>query len=170
MSSVQLTPSQENYLEWIYRLESEGPVQVSMLASKLGVQLPSVSRAVRTLAKFNLVTHKAYGSVHLTDAGREVAREVQRRDRCLTSLLVDVLGLPPKEAAREVHRLEHVISDEVLARLEALVDFAVSSGGWIKRLRLRIHAGDSQKKKQAAESFEVAVGESKIHAGREHDD
>lgn len=169
MTTINLTPSQENYLEWIYRLETDGDVQVSALASKLGVQLPSVSRAVRTLAGLGLVEHESYGTIHLTRAGREVAEEVHRRDRCLTSLLVDVLGVSPREAAREVHRLEHVISGEVLTRLETLVDFAVSSGGWIKRLRLRIKAAEDASGRQATESKDVTVGESKVHGGREHE-
>jgi Mn-dependent DtxR family transcriptional regulator len=82
---------------------------------------------------------------------------------------VDVLGVPPKEAAKEVHRLEHVISDDVLSRLEALVDFAVSSGGWIKRLRLRIKTTQEPTGDRTADSRDVMVGESRVHAGKEQE-
>ncbi|MBD3257060.1 hypothetical protein GF377_01410 [candidate division GN15 bacterium] len=167
MSQVSLTPSQENYLEWIHRLSADGPVQVSALASELGVQLPSVSRAVRGLAELGLVDHKSYGSIRLTDRGEAVAAEIMRRDKCLTALLVEVLGVPAEQAAKEVHRLEHVISDDVLRRLETLVDFALSSDAWVRRLQLRIGTADART--HQASDHGVVVGASRIHAGDERE-
>jgi hypothetical protein len=49
-----------------------------------------------------------------------------------------VLGLGPTEADAEVNRLEHMVSDPVLARLEVLNAFALSSDGWIRRLQVRL--------------------------------
>jgi hypothetical protein len=46
--------------------------------------------------------------------------------------------MSPEDAVLEVHRLEHMVSDEVLSRLEVLNEFALSSEAWIRRLRVRL--------------------------------
>jgi len=61
-----LTPSQENYLEWIYRLSLDGPMRMGDLATKLGVKAPSASRAVTGLVGLGLVIHQVYGRIELT--------------------------------------------------------------------------------------------------------
>lgn len=161
MEGITTTPAQENYIEAIYSLSLNGLVQPSMLASKLGVRRASVSKFVRTLAAKGLVLHKPRGDISLTDSGRELAEAIMRRDTCLTRLLVDVCNMPADEADSEVHRLEHLISDEVLFRLEALVEFASRSDAWLKRLHLRIEAAQPKE----PESQGIKVGSSQVHQG-----
>jgi Mn-dependent DtxR family transcriptional regulator len=134
----QLTPSQENYLEWIFRFSQSGPVRLRDLSAKVGVKEPSASRAIAGLVESGLVHHEAYGKIELTEEGRRAGEAIVRRDDCLTRLLVELLGMDPREADAEVHRLEHVLGDEVLARLEVLVAFAASSPAWVRRLQHRI--------------------------------
>jgi DtxR family Mn-dependent transcriptional regulator len=153
------TPAQENYVETIYALSKKGPVRPSALASQLGVKRASVSKFIRTLAAKGLVDHQLRGEILLTDAGKELAEAILRRDRCLTQLLVEVCNMPEEEADPEVHRLEHLISDEVLYRLEALVDFACSSKAWLKRLHLRIES------ETPTPSDGIMVGRSTVHQG-----
>jgi DtxR family Mn-dependent transcriptional regulator len=159
---VTLTASQENYLEWIFRGIAEGRVVRSRdLAAKLGVKLPSVSRAVGQLAKKGLVRHESYGVIELTATGRAAGRAIVRRDDCLTRLLVEVLGMNEAAADPEVHRLEHVLGEEVLQRLEVLVDFATSSDAWLRRLHHRMSLlGDP-----GDDDGAVAVGQTPVHAG-----
>lgn len=159
--SKTLTASQENYLEWIYRFSEKGAVRVRDLADKLGVRLPSVSRAISTLAKERLVKHESYGKIELTDEGRLVGQNIVRRDECLTRFLVSVLGMDQSAADPEVHRLEHVLSDDVLARLEILTEFAESSPAWIKRLHYRLSSVPSPEVGEDA----YRVGEGQVHAG-----
>lgn len=159
---VILTASQENYLEWIYRgVAADKVVRTRDLAVKLGVKLPSVSRAVAQLAAKGLVRHESYGVIELTDAGVMAGRGIVRRDECLTRLLVEVLGMSETDADPEVHRLEHVLADEVLQRFEVLVDFATSSEAWLKRLHHRISLLDETNGGGGA----VAVGRTSVHAG-----
>ena len=138
MNGTLTSPSEENYLEWIYRFSQKGPVRPKDLAAKLGIKPPSVTKAVSSLVKKGFVRRNSRGALALTDQGKTVGRAVLRRDECLTTLLVEILDMPPGAADREVHRLEHVLSEEVLTRLEALVDFTRSSPAWLKRLHLRI--------------------------------
>jgi Mn-dependent DtxR family transcriptional regulator len=162
----KLTPSQENYLEWIYRLASEkGFVRTGEVAEKMKVKLPSVSRAVRGLVKVGLVDHKSYGKIELTDKGRRVGELIVRRDECLTRFLVQILGMEPKKAETEVHRLEHALNEEVLCRLEVLVDFALSSEAWMKRLGHRILNNISGLSRDS----DFRIGETIVHGGRKQE-
>jgi DtxR family Mn-dependent transcriptional regulator len=157
----QLTPSQENYLEWVYRLSLDGPVRMGDLASKLGVKAPSASRAVTGLAGLGLVSHQVYGRIELTEEGARVGRQLVSRADCLTRLLVDILGMEPAAALPEVHRLEHVLGREVHARLEVLVDLFRSSPGWIEALRRRVEQlGETE-----ADAGPFGIGRAEIHVG-----
>ena len=158
---LELTPSQENYLESIFRSSQDGPVRVKELAAKVGVKEPSVSRAVTGLAKAGLVRHEVYGKIELTDLGMRVGESLARRSDCLDRFLVEILSMPSNEADAELHRLEHVLSDGLLSRLEILVDFAASSPAWVKRLhhRLRNEAHDSEK------TAGVRIGAARVHGG-----
>jgi DtxR family transcriptional regulator, Mn-dependent transcriptional regulator len=114
-------PPLEEYLETIYALEEEGAQVIqARLAERLGHSAPSVSETVRRLRDEGWVEidHRA---VSFTSRGRERAESVVRRHRLAERLLTDVIGLPWHEAHREAGRWEHVISDEVEARLVELL-------------------------------------------------
>ena len=57
----------------------------------------------------------------LTDNGRALAEKVVRKHRLAERLLVDVIGLEWHKVHREAGRWEHVISDDVEARLVELL-------------------------------------------------
>jgi len=156
-----LTASQENYLQSIYTFSTRGEVRVGALAKELGVSEPSASRAVNVLVKAGLVSHATYGTVELTDEGRRVGEAMVRRAECLTRLLVNLLDMDPAEAGGEIHRLEHLLSEEVLRRLEILNDFAGSSNAWVKRLHHRIQVGG----REGENGSDYRVGATEVHAG-----
>ena len=162
MIKEMTTPSEENYLEWIYRFSQSGPVRPSDIADKLGVKRPSVSRAISSLVRKGMLKDGPRGRLELTLKGEEIGKAVVRRDKCLTALLVDVLGMPAEAADAEVHRLEHVLGDDVLRRMEILISFAKSSPAWLKRLRLRI---DQAPPAAGDEEEGYRVGLTPIHSG-----
>jgi Mn-dependent DtxR family transcriptional regulator len=156
-----LTPSQENYLQSIYTRSARGEVRVGALAKELGVSEPSASRAVNGLVKAGLVSHATYGTVELTEEGQRAGAAMVRRAECLNRLLVDLLHMDSAEADGEIHRLEHLLSEEVLRRLEILVEFAGSSEAWVKRLHHRIQTGDNR----PVDDGDFRVGATEVHAG-----
>jgi DtxR family Mn-dependent transcriptional regulator len=110
-------PPVEEYLEAIHALQEEG-VQViqARLAQRLGHSAPTVSEMVRRLKSDGYVTVAAR-SVTLTAKGRSRAESVVRKHRLAERLLTDIIGLEWHKAHNEAGRWEHVISDEVEARL-----------------------------------------------------
>ena len=115
-------PPIEEYLETIHGLSEEGtPVIQARIAERLGRSAPSVSEMLDRLEDDGYV-HRAGRRVELTASGSDLAEKVVRRHRLAERLLVDVIGLEWHKVHREAGRWEHVISDDVEARLVVLLD------------------------------------------------
>ena len=156
----KLTPSQENYLEHILTMSTSGDVRVRDLANAVGVKLPSVTRAIRKLADVGMVRHENYGSIEITAAGKNAARSVKRRDDCLMRFLVEVLELPADRAKSEACRIEHVISEDVLKRLEILVTHLSDAKEFKKRLQQQLNELDDIEEMTVS----TKVGQTRPHA------
>jgi DtxR family transcriptional regulator, Mn-dependent transcriptional regulator len=111
----------ENYAKAIYALEGKahGPVTTNALAERLGVTPASASAMVKKLAERGLVEHEPYRGVVLTNAGRRVALEVLRHHRLLELYLAQHLGVPWDRVHEEAEALEHVLSEDLEARIAA---------------------------------------------------
>ena len=125
--NLKLTPSQQNYLEHIWYLSEKGSVRVVDLADAVGVKRPSVTRAVNNLTGLGLLRQEQYGTIEFTAKGYRVALYIARRDASLKRFMTEVLHLSPGKADQEVCRIEHAVGDEVLRRLDVLVDFIKSN-------------------------------------------
>jgi DtxR family Mn-dependent transcriptional regulator len=114
-------PPLEEYLEAIHELAEEG-VQViqARLADRLGHSAPAVSEMIRRLKAEGYLTVEDR-DVKLTAKGRARAESVVRKHRLAERLLTDIIGLPWHKSHLEACRWEHVISDEVEARLITLL-------------------------------------------------
>ena len=124
MSPAPLSQTAQDYLKEIHRLESEhGRATTSALAASLGVSPPSVTSMLKKLATLKLVVHEPYRGVKLTSAGRKSAVEVIRHHRLLEQYLAETLGMPIDEVHAEADRLEHALSEELEARIDATLGF-----------------------------------------------
>src|SRR5207249_9053094 len=71
----------------------------------------------------DLLTHEPYGGAKLTDAGERVAVEVIRHHRLLELYLAETLGVHVDDVHDEADRLEHVISEQLEARIDRALAF-----------------------------------------------
>ncbi len=118
-----LTRSVEDYLKTVYHLtEATGGVaSTTAIAEALALSAPSVSGMVKRLAEQGLLRHEPYRGVSLTGRGRRLALRVLRRHRLIESYLVARLGYTWDTVHDEAERLEHAVSDDLVARMaEAL--------------------------------------------------
>ena len=114
-------PPVEEYLETMLALAEEGvPVIQARIAERLGRSAPSVSEMLDRLIEDGYVTRDRR-RLSLTASGRALAEKVVRKHRLAERLLVDVIGLEWHKVHREAGRWEHVISDDVEARLVELL-------------------------------------------------
>jgi DtxR family Mn-dependent transcriptional regulator len=126
MAAAQLPrPSEaiEDYAKAIYALQrragGEEGVSTNDLAERLGVTAASVSAMLKKLAERGLVVHERYRGVLLTEDGERVALEVLRHHRLLELYLAEHLGVPWDRVHEEAEALEHVISEDLEARIAA---------------------------------------------------
>jgi DtxR family Mn-dependent transcriptional regulator len=110
-------PPLEEYLEAIHELGEEGMVVIqARLAERLDHSAPAVSEMIKRLRDEGYIEMRGR-SLLLTAQGRSRAESVVRKHRLAERLLTDIIGLPWEKAHLEAGRWEHVISDEVEARL-----------------------------------------------------
>jgi DtxR family Mn-dependent transcriptional regulator len=120
-SPQEYHPPVEEYLETMLALDEEGvPVIQARIAERLGRSAPSVSEMLERLIDDGYVRREGR-RLYLTDSGRTLAEKVVRKHRLAERLLVDVIGLEWHKVHREAGRWEHVISDDVEARLVELL-------------------------------------------------
>jgi DtxR family Mn-dependent transcriptional regulator len=118
-----LTPVAQDYLKtiWNYREWSEEPVTAKKLALKLALAPSTVSEMIRRLTADGLVEHVPYGAVSLTPSGSQLAVGMVRRHRLLETFLARQLGYGWDEVHDEADALEHVVSDRLIDRIDALL-------------------------------------------------
>jgi DtxR family Mn-dependent transcriptional regulator len=119
-----LSDAIQDYLREIYKLGTAGDrVTTTALARGMGVSPASASAMVKKLAALSLVEHAPYRGVTLTPEGEQVALEVTRHHRLLELYLAQTLGIHVDEVHAEADRLEHVISEELEARIDEALGF-----------------------------------------------
>ena len=119
-----LSESIQDYLKSVYKLQTtSGRVTIGALAKDLGVSPASASAMVKKLAALELLTHQPYQGAHLTEAGEKVALELIRHHRLLELYLAETLGVDVDDVHAEADRLEHVISEELEARIDRALGF-----------------------------------------------
>jgi DtxR family transcriptional regulator, Mn-dependent transcriptional regulator len=119
-----LSAASQDYLKEIHKLRLEGRrATTSALADRMGVRPPSATAMIKKLAGLGLANHAPYRGVELTPAGEKVALEVIRHHRLLEQYLAQALGLPLDEVHIEADRLEHVLSEELEARIDRTLGY-----------------------------------------------
>jgi DtxR family Mn-dependent transcriptional regulator len=115
------SPVVDDYLKTIYHHTEwqDAHITPSQLAAVLGLAPSSVTEMVQKLAAQSLVQHRPYGPIALTEAGRLRAAAVVRKHRLVETWLVREFHYAWDEVHDEAEVLEHVISDRLLAGIDA---------------------------------------------------
>ncbi len=115
---MKLSQSLEDYIEAIYVLEFEGnPIKPSVIAKNLNVSKPAVTKAMNELLGMFLIKKTPYSDIELTDAGREIAKNIYHRHITIRDFLIK-LGVSRDIAEKDCCMIEHVISPETLKAIE----------------------------------------------------
>jgi DtxR family Mn-dependent transcriptional regulator len=124
MSKAALSESIQDYLKCVYKLQSAHErVTIGAIAKDQAVSAASASSMVKKLAALDLLEHEPYRGARLTPAGERVAIEVIRHHRLLELYLAETLGVHVDDVHDEADRLEHVISEELEARIDSALGF-----------------------------------------------
>lgn len=116
----------ENYLKAIHHGQSTLPkgqrlLPMGHVASALSVTPGTATTMVKALAESGLVEYEPYTGVRLTKAGDKLAALVLRRHRLVELFLVQVMGMSWDEVHDDAEQLEHVVSDRLIERIDAML-------------------------------------------------
>ena len=116
---MKLNESSENYLKAIYELQSrQRDVRSVDIARMLGYSKASVCVAMKKLLQKKLIEMNSKKEIRLTALGKKSATEIEKKYTLLKYLLTAVLDVDEQTAAQDACRIEHVISNRSLSRLE----------------------------------------------------
>jgi len=116
--------SKEDYLSVIYKsADSNGEIKANQIAEKLNITGAAVTDMLRKLSKEGYVDYKRYKGIKLTKSGEDYARSMVRRHRIWEVFLHQIVGLPWDKVHKEAENLEHSSSDELIDRLEEMLDY-----------------------------------------------
>lgn len=114
--------SREDYLESILILKNKkGAVRSVDIAEYFSYSRPSVSRAMSVLKNNGMITMDKSGFIELTKKGHTAAGQVYKRHEILISFL-RILGVGEAASVRDACRLEHVLSQESMDRINKFVE------------------------------------------------
>jgi len=116
--------SKENYLSTIYRhRNNEGGIKAKQLAEQLEISNAAVTDMMKRLSRDGLVNYTRYKGIKLTGQGETYAKNMVRRHRIWELFLQRIVGMPWDKVHDEAENLEHSSSDELVNRLEVMLDF-----------------------------------------------
>jgi DtxR family Mn-dependent transcriptional regulator len=116
--------SKEDYLSAIYKYrETDGTIKANRIADKLSISNAAVTDMLKKLANDGFVDYKRYKGIRLTKNGEEYAKNMVRRHRIWEVFLHQIVGMPWDKVHEEAHNLEHGASDELINKMEEMLDF-----------------------------------------------
>ncbi len=120
----------EDYLEKIEQLISrKGYARVVDIAGELKISQASVTAMVQKLDAEGFVKYEKYRGMVLTSSGLEVARRIAHRHQLLTEFLRAIGVADEKVIYDDVEGMEHHISPETFAAIEALTRYLEKNPG-----------------------------------------
>lgn len=117
-----LTPSEEDYIEMIYRLSlEEKPILAREISKRLNIKPPSVTKMLKKLNDKNLIIYKKYGYVELSNLGINVGKNLLYRHNVVYEFL-NVIGIEDN-IHEQTEKIEHTLSIEAVKKINDLSDF-----------------------------------------------
>ncbi len=139
-SSRGQTPRKEDYVEIIFELIREkGYAKPVDIASHLHVTPPTVTGMLDRLQQEQLVVHRKYGGIVLTEKGRGMAVGLGQRHAVLVDFL-KFLGVEETVAQEDTEGLEHYIAPATLELLKSFVEYAKNNPQWWNEFRKTVKA------------------------------
>ncbi len=117
-----ISKSLEQYLKTMYTLEKQnGNIRVTDIANKMNCTKPSVNKAIYNLKDNGLVNYETYGTIELTEEGKNLAKKILEAYDIVYLFLKDVLNLEEKEAQIEAEKIKTVADDATINKLAKYV-------------------------------------------------
>jgi len=121
---MKISRSQEDYLKIIWHLQKQNKKAIAKtVADNLNVKPPTVLSMFRQLEKCTYLTYNKSDGALLAPSGEQIARKLVRKHRLIETFLETVLEMDEQHIHEEAEKLEHVISDQLMYRIDAYLGF-----------------------------------------------
>jgi DtxR family transcriptional regulator, Mn-dependent transcriptional regulator len=120
-----LTSTEENYLKAIFKIaeREKKAVSTNAIAKQIGTTAASVTDMLKKLSEKELIHYEKYKGVSLTLTGNKSATHLIRKHRLWEVFLVNKLRFAWHQVHDIAEELEHIDSEELIARLDAFLDY-----------------------------------------------
>jgi len=120
----ELTPTLQDYLQAIYRIEREQKVaRPKDISAAQRVASSTVTAALQSLAERGMINYEPYELITLTDRGRDRAEQLAMRHDIVRNFLEDILGLEAEQAEVTACDMEHAVDRQALERFICFLAF-----------------------------------------------
>lgn len=121
---MSITRSQEDYLKIIWHLQQEQKkATAKLVADSLEVKSPTALSMFRLLVKCGQISYNKTDGACLTETGENTARKLVRKHRLIETFLETIFDMDGQNVHDEAEKLEHVISDQLMHRIDAYLGF-----------------------------------------------
>ena len=128
----QITSGLEDYIEVIGNyLEEHDSIRPIDIANTLKVSRASVSEALRRLSEIELINYGRYGVITITEKGKNAAQNVIKRHNTFYKFLHEILKMPKNIASENACKIEHVVSEELVERLDNFLNYCSTSPNFV---------------------------------------
>ena len=122
-----ITKSLEDYLEYIHnKLIQDKTIKAIDIANKFNVSRSTVSEALIRLADLDLIVYEGRRGIKITQKGINQALKTIKKHEILSNFFVNILKIDPSLADKNACKIEHVIDDEILEKMDV----------YLKKLRI----------------------------------
>lgn len=132
-------------MELVYNLQKEGKrVHTNDVANSLGITPASVTEVFHKLSEEGYINYEKYGGVTLTDKGKKVARETQKRHDALKEFLL-LLGVNQDVAEKDACEMEHILHTstmDMIVKFVEVIRHCKVTPFWLERLKEYVRTGD----------------------------
>ncbi len=136
MNNINLTAGLEDYIEAIYIASIENKtIKGVELAKLLNISRASVSEALAKLVAKGLIEYESYGNITLTKNGIVQAKKVYAKHNILKTFFETVLDIKPEEASENACKIEHIISQDIIKKIEKLTLYCSEDSEFTKKFR-----------------------------------
>ncbi len=119
----KLTASLEDYLEVICNYtENNKNIRAIDISKELNVSRASVTEALKKLAQRGFVNYDRYGTISLTENGKNIAMNVVSKHKILQTFFEKILGLTQAEASENACKIEHIITDNAFNKISEYIN------------------------------------------------
>jgi Mn-dependent DtxR family transcriptional regulator len=128
----------EDYLETINSLIKEKGYAASVdIAERMNVSKPTVTSMVKKLDSEGFLVHERYRGLSLTQKGKKLAQEMQRKHEMITQFLM-LFGVDQGTARKDAEMIEHGLHLDTIQKLGAFTEYILIHPEMIEEYRSEI--------------------------------